>query len=217
LSPDSAIPREAAATTHDQGEACQNLKGKHDDEFERRWRSPPTGCPLFFGAASGDASPEVYCFYTKALTQKQFDLWYVDVFAGTGDRTNEKLTGGLLEREPVAWVTETLPASALRWSPSRSIRLTTPAGVEFLVHWFVGRLWCVCAVWRPRCVDDGVALDLLDVDRRGDRELSLDQGHSGEQGRNGGTEAFRLVRTDHIHPRHGGRERRDRTRLGTQD
>jgi hypothetical protein len=25
-------------------EPYQNLKGKHDDEFERRWRSPPTGC-----------------------------------------------------------------------------------------------------------------------------------------------------------------------------
>ena len=25
-------------------EACQNLKEKRDDEFERRWRSAPTGC-----------------------------------------------------------------------------------------------------------------------------------------------------------------------------
>jgi hypothetical protein len=25
-------------------EPCQNLRGKHDDEFEQRWRSPPTGC-----------------------------------------------------------------------------------------------------------------------------------------------------------------------------
>jgi three-Cys-motif partner protein len=52
--------------------------------------------------------------YTKALSQRQFDLWYVDVFAGTGDRTNEKLTGGLLERQPLKWVTETLPGSAKR-------------------------------------------------------------------------------------------------------
>src|SRR3954463_4393355 len=32
-----------------------------------------------------------YCLecYTKALSQKNFDLWYVDVFAGPGRRTNE--------------------------------------------------------------------------------------------------------------------------------
>jgi three-Cys-motif partner protein len=52
--------------------------------------------------------------YTNALSPKNFDLWYVDVFAGTGDRTSEKLTGGLLERQPMKWVTETLPGSAKR-------------------------------------------------------------------------------------------------------
>jgi ABC transporter substrate binding protein len=69
-------------------------------------------------AGPGPIKLDAVCYYlegyTKALTQKKFDLWYVDVFAGTGDRTNEKLTGGLLERQPVQWVTETLPGSAKR-------------------------------------------------------------------------------------------------------
>ena len=34
-------PMRAEGANH---EACQNLKGEHDDEFEPRWRSPPTGC-----------------------------------------------------------------------------------------------------------------------------------------------------------------------------
>lgn len=71
-----------------------------------------------FGGPWTELKLDAVCYYlecyTKALTQKNFDLWYVDVFAGTGDRTNEKLAGGLLERQPVQWVTETLPGSAKR-------------------------------------------------------------------------------------------------------
>lgn len=71
-----------------------------------------------FGGAWTELKLDAVCYYlqcyTKALSQKNFDLWYVDVFAGTGDRTSEKLAGGLLERQPVQWVTETLPGSAKR-------------------------------------------------------------------------------------------------------
>lgn len=52
--------------------------------------------------------------YTAALTPKNFDLWYVDAFAGSGDRVEEKLVGGLLENKPVTLVTETLPGSVKR-------------------------------------------------------------------------------------------------------
>ena len=71
-----------------------------------------------FGGPWTELKLDAVCYYlecyTKALTPKKFDLWYIDVFAGTGDRTHEKLTGGLLEREPMKWVTETLPGSAKR-------------------------------------------------------------------------------------------------------
>src|SRR5947209_12496755 len=71
-----------------------------------------------FGGPWTEIKLDAVCYYlecyTKALTPKQFDLWYVDVFAGTGDRTNEKLTGGLLERQPMKWITETLPGFAKR-------------------------------------------------------------------------------------------------------
>jgi three-Cys-motif partner protein len=53
------------------------------------------------------------CF-TGALSRMRFDLWYVDAFAGTGDRNEQQLTGGLLENKPVEWVTKTLPGSAKR-------------------------------------------------------------------------------------------------------
>jgi three-Cys-motif partner protein len=38
--------------------------------------------------------------YAKALTPKKFDLWYIDAFAGTGDRIETRKVGGLLEGLP---------------------------------------------------------------------------------------------------------------------
>jgi three-Cys-motif partner protein len=35
--------------------------------------------------------------YSKALGNGRFDLWYVDAFAGTGERTEERIAGGLFE------------------------------------------------------------------------------------------------------------------------
>jgi hypothetical protein len=71
-----------------------------------------------FGGPWTELKLDAVCYYlecyTKALTAKRFDLWYVDIFAGTGERTSEKLTGGLLESQPMKWVTETLPGSAKR-------------------------------------------------------------------------------------------------------
>jgi three-Cys-motif partner protein len=71
-----------------------------------------------FGGAWTELKLDAVCYYlecyTKALSQKNFDLWYVDAFAGTGDRTEEQLAGGLLEQQPVEWITKTLPGSAKR-------------------------------------------------------------------------------------------------------
>ncbi|MCA1652970.1 MAG: three-Cys-motif partner protein TcmP [Sphingomicrobium sp.] len=44
-------------------------------------------------------------FYTRALqcrpsVQTPFQKWYIDAFAGTGERTEERTAGGLLEGEP---------------------------------------------------------------------------------------------------------------------
>ncbi len=36
-------------------------------------------------------------FYTKALSLQSFELWYVDAFAGSGDRVVETTSGGLFE------------------------------------------------------------------------------------------------------------------------
>ena len=52
--------------------------------------------------------------YTAALTKARFDLWYIDAFAGTGERTEQRETGGIFCGEPITVVTETLAGSARR-------------------------------------------------------------------------------------------------------
>jgi three-Cys-motif partner protein len=59
--------------------------------------------------------------YAKALTPKKFDLWYIDAFAGTGDRVETRKVGGLLEGVPESTVTETLSGSA-----RRALKVTPP-------------------------------------------------------------------------------------------
>jgi three-Cys-motif partner protein len=52
--------------------------------------------------------------YTKALKRVDFDLWYVDAFAGSGDRESEREVGGIFEGSPVETIRETLAGSARR-------------------------------------------------------------------------------------------------------
>ena len=52
--------------------------------------------------------------YTKALSRRPFNLWYIDAFAGTGDRTAETIGGGLFEGMPIERRTEKLAGSARR-------------------------------------------------------------------------------------------------------
>jgi len=52
-------------------------------------------------------------FFTRAI-QNQFDLWYVDPFAGTGERTAVENSGGLFEAEPISQIEKQYPGSAAR-------------------------------------------------------------------------------------------------------
>lgn len=52
--------------------------------------------------------------YTNALQHQPFDLWYIDAFAGTGNRTVERLDGGLFDGRPIGLTRETLAGSARR-------------------------------------------------------------------------------------------------------
>ena len=52
--------------------------------------------------------------YTQALQHTSFDLWYIDAFAGSGQRTVEQLKGGLFEGKPISLEKETLAGSARR-------------------------------------------------------------------------------------------------------
>lgn len=52
--------------------------------------------------------------YTRALKQVGFDLWYIDAFAGTGERTVDTEAGGLFEGRAIGSETHTLDGSARR-------------------------------------------------------------------------------------------------------
>lgn len=53
-------------------------------------------------------------FFTTALRNQDFELWYIDGFAGTGSRTSKREVGGLLDGVPVEVREEVLAGSARR-------------------------------------------------------------------------------------------------------
>lgn len=59
-------------------------------------------------------------FFTSAIGSK-FDLWYVDPFAGTGERVETEVTGGLLDGTPMSEIERRYPGSA-----SRALMLSPP-------------------------------------------------------------------------------------------
>src|SRR6202000_1406335 len=52
--------------------------------------------------------------YTRALKRVGFDLWYIDAFAGSGDRESQPEVGGIFEDAPIEVIRETLAGSARR-------------------------------------------------------------------------------------------------------
>ncbi|MBK8457715.1 MAG: three-Cys-motif partner protein TcmP [Phyllobacteriaceae bacterium] len=52
--------------------------------------------------------------YSKALKSREMEIWYVDAFAGSGDRESEVQTGGLLEGKPFENILKRLDGSAKR-------------------------------------------------------------------------------------------------------
>lgn len=53
-------------------------------------------------------------FFTRVLRAQSFDLWYIDAFAGSGKRTVERETGGLLDDMAADEATEQLAGSVIR-------------------------------------------------------------------------------------------------------
>jgi three-Cys-motif partner protein len=58
------------------------------------------------------ALTEYLDFYQNALKNMNFETWYVDAFAGTGDRHAELAEGGILEGTPIEHVERILDGSA---------------------------------------------------------------------------------------------------------
>lgn len=74
-----------------------------------------------------DAITEYLEFYQGALKNQGFETWYVDAFAGTGDRHAKVLTGGLLEKIPIAEEERILDGSA-----RKALQIDPP----FAHYWF---------------------------------------------------------------------------------
>lgn len=53
-------------------------------------------------------------FYAGALKGQPFDLWYIDAFAGTGDRAEQREAGGIFEQTHVRIEDVVLDGSAKR-------------------------------------------------------------------------------------------------------
>jgi three-Cys-motif partner protein len=90
---------------------------------EDRSRAPAKKTSHRFGGSWTEVKLEAIMdylgFFTSALRAKPrperpFTLWYVDAFAGTGERTETRLVGGLLDGQPVSEAEVTLDGSAKR-------------------------------------------------------------------------------------------------------
>ncbi len=60
-----------------------------------------------------DAISDYLSFFTNALKNK-FELWYIDAFAGSGERTATQVTGGILDGTPIDEERVQLAGSAKR-------------------------------------------------------------------------------------------------------
>lgn len=66
-------------------------------------------------------------FYQNALKNQGFETWYIDAFAGTGDRHAELKKGGIFENSPIEHVEHILDGSA-----RKALKVEPP----FLHYWF---------------------------------------------------------------------------------
>lgn len=106
-----------------------------------------------------DAISEYLWFYQQALKRKGFETWYVDAFAGTGERNAKVMKGGIFEEEPIQEVEAVLAGSA-----KRALSIDPP----FSHYWFSEQ--------RPTRVK---ALEALRNDYRSD--IIVRQGDANEQ------------------------------------
>ena len=74
-----------------------------------------------------DAISEYLDFYQNALKNRGFETWYVDAFAGTGERHAKMIKGGIFEDAPMEEVEEVLAESA-----KRALEISPP----FTHYWF---------------------------------------------------------------------------------
>lgn len=76
------------------------------------------------------ALTEYLDFYQKALKNMGFEAWYIDAFAGTGDRHAELQQGGIFENSPIEHVERILDGSA-----RKALQIDPP----FTHYWFTER------------------------------------------------------------------------------
>lgn len=74
-----------------------------------------------------DAIADYLDFYQKALKNQGFETWYVDAFAGTGERHAKIVKGGIFEEQPIEEVEEVFAGSV-----RRALKIDPP----FAHYWF---------------------------------------------------------------------------------
>ncbi len=74
-----------------------------------------------------DALNDYLGFYQKALKNMPFETWYIDAFAGTGDRHADKEVGGIFDGKPLESVEVVLDGSA-----KKALKINPP----FDHYWF---------------------------------------------------------------------------------
>lgn len=87
-------------------------------------------------------------FYTGALRKQAFDLWYIDAFAGSGERTETRTEGGLVDGTPIRLEDVQLDGSA-----KRAMAVTPPFKHLIFIEGDTARFNALC---RLREIDDRV-------------------------------------------------------------
>ena len=80
------------------------------------------------------ALTEYLDFYQNALKNQGFETWYIDAFAGTGDRHTELQRGGIFEGQPIEHVEEILDGSA-----RKALKVHPPFSHYWFTEQHVGR------------------------------------------------------------------------------
>ncbi|WP_162254695.1 three-Cys-motif partner protein TcmP [Sphingomonas sp. Root241] len=107
------------------------------------------------------ALTEYLDFYQKALKNQGFETWYIDAFAGTGDRHAELQKGGIFEGRPIEHVEEILDGSA-----RKALKIQPPFNHYWFTEQHLGRANALRALKKEFSLDISVQPGEANVELR---------------------------------------------------